>query len=321
MIYKEELQQTKKAKIEALLKDNNYPEDLANFFRYSSVKSYTCLLGYFSSINNFLKWCKQEKIFDNFDEVGNVKPSHVVKYLDGLIKEQGYKHSTVVTIQNQLSSFFNYLVEEEIIDKSPILKRNKKRFQLKKQKDMNKLPKKEDLDVLKNSLSEIANYNSRVKYSTIYRFLLGSGLRESELVGLDIDDLHLSSNYPYVEVIRKGAYSELEKELVYVSNDASEALKEWLEIRNTIQTETNAVFLTRDGSRIKEKNIIRIIKKYSNNTITPHMLRHLYVTNLYHATNDLAFVQEQAGHVQGSSVTIDTYAAGSNESREILLNL
>lgn len=94
-------------------------------------------------------------------------------------------------------------------------------------------------------------------------------------------------------------------------------------VRNTkkIQTVSNAVFLTRDGLRIKEKNIIRIIKKYSNNTITPHMLRHLYVTNLYHATNDLAFVQEQAGHVQGSSVTLDTYAAGSKESKKVLLNL
>ena len=48
MIYKEELQQIKRAKIEVLLKDNNYPEDLANFFRYSSVKSQVCLLGYFS---------------------------------------------------------------------------------------------------------------------------------------------------------------------------------------------------------------------------------------------------------------------------------
>lgn len=320
MIYKEELQQIKRNKIETLLKKNDYPDDLANFFRYSSVKSQTCLLGYFSSINNFLNWCVAENIFNNYKDIGDVKPSHVTKYLTGLI-ESNYKNSTVVTIQNQLSSFFNYLVEEDIIVKSPILKRNRRLFQLKKKKDMAKLPKKEDLDVLSNSLNEIANVNSRIKYSTIYRVLLGSGLRESELCGLDMNDLHLEYNYPYVEVIRKGAYSELEYETVYISNDACEALKEWLEIRNKIQAVSNAVFLTREGLRIKEKNIIRIIKKYSNNTITPHMLRHLYVTNLYHATNDLAFVQEQAGHVQGSSVTLDTYAAGSNESRKLLLNL
>ena len=320
MIYKEELQQIKRNKIETLLKKNDYPDDLANFFRYSSVRSQTCLLGYFSSINNFLNWCVAENIFNDYKDIGNVKPSHVTKYLTGLI-ESNYKNSTVVTIQNQLSSFFNYLAEEDIIVKSPILKRNRRLFQLKKKKDTTKLPKKEDLDVLLKSLNEIANVNSRIKYSTIYRFLLGSGLRETELCGLDIDDLHLDSDYPYVEVIRKGAYSELEYEAVYISNDACEALKEWLEIRNKIQTVSNAVFLTREGLRIKEKNIIRIIKKYSNNTITPHMLRHLYVTNLYHATNDLAFVQEQAGHVQGSSVTLDTYAAGSNESREVLLNL
>lgn len=320
MIYKEELQQIKRNKIETLLKKNDYPDDLANFFRYSSVKSQTCLLGYFSSINNFLNWCVAENIFNDYKDIGNVKPSHVTKYLTGLI-ESNYKNSTVVTIQNQLSSFFNYLVEEDIIVKSPILKRNRRLFQLKKKKDMAKLPKKEDLDVLSNSLNEIANVNSRIKYITIYRVLLGSGLRENELCGLDLNDLHLESNYPYVEVIRKGAYSELEYETVYISNDACKVLKEWLEVRNKIQTVSNAVFLTREGLRIKEKNIIRIIKKYSNNTITPHMLRHLYVTKLYHETNDLAFVQEQAGHVQGSSVTLDTYAAGSNESREVLLNL
>ena len=67
MIYKEELQQIKRTKIEVLLKDNNYPEDLANFFRYSSVKSQVCLLGYFSSINNFLNWCKQEEIFEKLN--------------------------------------------------------------------------------------------------------------------------------------------------------------------------------------------------------------------------------------------------------------
>lgn len=320
MLYKDLKQQENKDKLLRLLEENNYPEEIADFFSYSSVKSNQALLGYFSSINKFLIWCRENKIIDSF-QVNNIKPSHVVKYLTGLLEEENYKNSSIITIQNELSSFFSYLLDEGLVNRNPVLKRNKKLFAVKTAKNTKKLPMPNDLIELESNLRKIPNRISNIKFNSIYRVLKGSGLREIELVGLDLDDLHLDVEYPYISILRKGRYQEIEKEKIIISNDAKLALLQWLEVRDMLQPKCNAVYLTRSGDRIREQNIIKCLKKYSDGKITPHMLRHLYVTNLYQQTNDLAFVQEQCGHVNGSNVTLDVYAAGSEEAKRVALNI
>lgn len=320
-MYKNEKQEQNRMKLEELIKKHQIPDVIAGFFRSSSVKSKQALLNYFSSINNFLQWCLNEGLINSFEEIGNIKPSNVVDYLTYCHDKRGLKPSSVVTIQNNLSSFFNYLLEEEVIIKSPMLKRNAKLFVTKKTKNHKKLPSKQHLDILEKNLSKIPNDVSRIKYCTIYRVLKGSGLREIELCGLDMHDIHINEEYPYISIIRKGSYYESELENIYISNNAARSIEEWLMVRERLNPKSDALFLTRNGDRIKERNVIRAIKKYSEGNITPHMLRHLYATELYSITNDLSLVQEQCGHVVGSLVTLDVYTHGTTKSIDELVNM
>lgn len=320
-MYKDEKQEQNRMKLEKLIKKYNFPDELAGFFRNSSVRSRQGLINYFSSINNFLQWCLENCLMNSFDEIGNIKPSNVVTYLTYCHDERGLKPSSIVTIQNNLSSFFNYLQEEDIIIKSPMLKRNSKLFATKKKKNHKKLPSKQYLDLLEENLSKIPNEISRIKYCTIYRVLKGSGLREIELCGLDMKDIHIEEEYPFITILRKGSYYESELEQIYISNDAAKAIREWLSVRDNLKPNCDALFLNRSGDRLLERNVLKSINKYSEGNITPHMLRHLYATELYSATNDLSFVQEQCGHVVGSSVTLGVYAHGTISSKSALLKM
>ncbi|PJN79834.1 hypothetical protein CWE04_11530 [Thomasclavelia cocleata] len=165
------------------------------------------------------------------------------------------------------------------------------------------------------------NLISKNKYFSIYQVLKGTGLREVELCGLDLNDVHLDEDLPYIDVLRKGSYIKEEYEVVYMSKSASDAIQEWLKYRSYLSPKCDALFLTRSGDRIKEDNIIKAFKKYSQGTITPHMLRHFYTSELYRTTKDLAFVQEQCGHSLGSTVTMNVYTHGTSDSKQVLLKM
>ena len=157
----------------------------------------------------------------------------------------------------------------------------------------------------------------------IVRVLKGTGIRESELAGLDLKDLHLDDSKPYITVMGKGVYYTQDAEPVLISKDAKSALEEWLEIRNKVENiiDDNALFINKNGKRLNERNIQDIFKNYSNKKITPHMMRHLYATVLYQESgHDAAFVQEQLRH-SNVNTTLGTYAAGDSRSYEVLENM
>lgn len=157
----------------------------------------------------------------------------------------------------------------------------------------------------------------------IIRVLKGTGLRESELAGLDLKDLYLKDNKPYIMVMGKGVYYTQDAEKVLVSKDAKLAFEEWLEIRSGVENiiDGQAVFINKNGRRLSEGNIQAVFRNYSGGKISPHMMRHLYATVLYQETgHDAAFVQEQLRH-SDVNTTIGTYAAGDSRSYEVLENL
>ena len=157
----------------------------------------------------------------------------------------------------------------------------------------------------------------------IVRVLKGTGLRESELAGLDLKDLHLDDSKPYITVMGKGVYYTQDAEPVLVSKDAKLAFEEWLDIRNKVENiiDGKAVFINKNGKRLSEDNIQAIFRNYSGGKITPHMMRHLYATVLYQESgHDAAFVQEQLRH-SDVNTTLGTYAAGDARSYEVLENM
>lgn len=128
--------------------------------------------------------------------------------------------------------------------------------------------------------------------------LLGTGIRVSECVGLDLNDINFEEEC--IKVIRKGGYEDI----VYFGDEVKEALLSYLEERKTIEAlpgHENAFFLSAQKKRINVRTVEKLVKKYAATVttmkkITPHKLRSTYGTNLYNETGDIYLVASVLGH-------------------------
>jgi integrase/recombinase XerC len=136
----------------------------------------------------------------------------------------------------------------------------------------------------------------------ILELFYASGLRLSELVGLDLEDVNLSGRI--VRVMGKGS-----KERLVPFNDATRtALKDWLQDRAQLSAgkKVDAVFVNFRGTRLTGRSVQRLVSKYvaacsTRFGISPHALRHSFATHLLQRGADLRAIQELLGHVQLST--------------------
>lgn len=129
----------------------------------------------------------------------------------------------------------------------------------------------------------------------ILELLYSSGIRVSELSGLDMGDIDLREGL--VKVKGKGR----KERIVPVGSKAIEAIRSYLVERMLLKKKDKALFLNRNGSRITERSIRRIVVKYArmvliDGRIGPHTLRHTFATHLLQAGADLRTIQELLGH-------------------------
>lgn len=146
----------------------------------------------------------------------------------------------------------------------------------------------------------------------IVTLLLGTGIRISECVGLDLDDLDFKNNS--FTVTRKGG----NRKILYFPEEVSDTLRKYLEEdRLAVNADSPALFLSLQKKRITVRAVEILVKKYTKSVtplkkITPHKLRSTYGTNLYHRTNDIFVVAEALGH-RDVNTTKKHYAAMSEE--------
>ena len=146
----------------------------------------------------------------------------------------------------------------------------------------------------------------------IVTLLLGTGIRISECVGLNLEDLDFKNNC--FTVTRKGG----NRKILYFPIEVSDTLRRYLEEdRLASDAESPALFLSLRKQRITVRAVQKLVKKYSKlitplKKITPHKLRSTYGTNLYHRTNDIFVVAEALGH-RDVNTTKKHYAAMSEE--------
>ena len=146
----------------------------------------------------------------------------------------------------------------------------------------------------------------------IVTLLLGTGIRISECVGLDIDDLDFKNNS--FTVTRKGG----NRKILYFPEEVVDALRRYLEEdRLASDVDSPALFLSMQKTRITVRAVENLVKKYSKlitplKKITPHKLRSTYGTNLYRTTGDIFVVAEVLGH-RDVNTTKKHYAAMSED--------
>lgn len=157
---------------------------------------------------------------------------------------------------------------------------------------------------------------NKVRDRAILMLFLGTGIRISELVGLNNDDLNFKDN-SFV-VTRKGG----SKSILYFDDDVAAALQRYLDYKEMNYEdlkEPNALFVSSNRSRITVRAVENMVQKYAKivsplKKISPHKLRSTYGTALYKATGDIYIVADVLGH-KDVNTTRKHYAAISDENR------
>jgi integrase/recombinase XerC len=207
------------------------------------------------------------------------------------------------SVQRRLSAargFFHYLMREGVLKSNPAL-------DIRAPKASKRLPGTLDVDQL-NQLLDIPPEDAlAVRDRAIMELFYSSGLRLSELVGLDIANLDLPDRT--VRVLGKGSKTRI----VPVGRKAESALRVWLKERVALaDIEEPAVFVSRNGARLKHRAIqLRIVywakRKGLPSRVYPHLFRHSFATHLLESSKDLRGVQELLGHADISTTQIYTH--------------
>ena len=162
---------------------------------------------------------------------------------------------------------------------------------------------------------------TKVRDVALLTLLLGTGIRVSECVGLDISDINFDVNG--IKIRRKGGYEAV----IYFGQEVETALLDYLEERKRIipaDGHENALFLSLQNRRIAVRSVENLVKKYASRVttlkkITPHKLRSTYGTSLYQETGDIYLVADVLGH-KDVNTTRKHYAAQEDARRRQAAN-
>lgn len=159
--------------------------------------------------------------------------------------------------------------------------------------------------------------NTKIRDTALLTLFLGTGIRISELVGLNIDDFFFDTN-SFV-ITRKGG----NRTILYFNDEVKVELLKWLEYRKNIEKLSKtekAMFISLKNKRISVRAVEELVKKYAKivtplKKITPHKLRSTFGTNLYSQTGDIYIVADYLGH-KDINTTKRHYAAISDDMRK-----
>lgn len=220
-----------------------------------------------------------------------------------------------------LKSFYNYYFCNELIKTNPAALIQMPKIHEKEiiRLDLNEVA--ELLDLVENGLKltkgEKKFYDkTSTRDFTILTVMLGTGIRVSECVGLNINDIDL--NEFRFKVRRKGG----NESIIYFGEEVCDALDNYLILRNSMipcEGHEDALFLSIQNKRMSVRAMENMVNKYTSklNTlkhITPHKLRSTFGTNLYRETNDIYLVADFLGH-KDVNTTRKHYASISDDTR------
>jgi len=288
-----------------------YARDLKTFFNYLTTFE-----------KPFLKKDMKSLDIDHLNNVTNFMIENFVNYLSCYDTEEGViRENSEASKKRKLCavrSFFQFFYEKDLLKENVA---SKVRVPKVREKAIVRLVGNETNKVLSTSetlhgLSEHQQkYNQRFipRDQAILTLFLGTGIRVSELVGLNVEDIDLNTNS--FKILRKGGHQTI----LYFNDEVKECLRKYLDYRENLKLpETErALFVSLLNKRLGVRSIENLVKKYAQvavplKNITPHKLRSTFGTNLYHESNDIYLVAEVLGH-KDVNTTKKHYAAMSED--------
>ena len=296
-----------------------YAYDLSVFFDF--LKKENPLFG---------KLDNRDFLLDQLDQLTVSDLEEYMEYLKYRFNERNQevinKERGIMRKISSLKSFYNYFYRNEKLKNNPAA--------------LVKMPKLHEKEIIRLDVDEVAllldeveqgeqltdkqkafHNKTKIRDLAILTLLLGTGIRVSECVGLDIEDIDFKNGG--IHIHRKGG-----KEVtVYFGVEVEDALQDYLDERfgiDALPGSEHALFLSLQKKRITTRSIENLVKKYARivtplKKITPHKLRSTYGTNLYRETGDIYLVADVLGH-SDVNTTKKHYAALEDERRRSARN-
>jgi integrase/recombinase XerD len=266
------------------------------------------LAAYRNDLEQFAQAMEEEGI-SSWEQVNQ---DVIIDYIMSL-REREYASSTVARKIAALKSFFHFLAAEEIISDDPTLNLDSPKVKKRLPVTLSYEEVERLLDAPKGSSPKA------IRDKALLELLYATGMRVTELVSLDLEDINLASATVRV---RQGKGSK--ERIIPIHSRAVEALREYLaKARRMLlkSPDERALFLNHRGERLTRQGLWLIIKQYVREAgikteVTPHTLRHSFATHLLNGKADLRHVQELLGHANISTTQIYTHIS-SERLREI----
>lgn len=290
-------------------------ERIGQFLNFLSVEknaSNNTIAAYRNDLNQFRGFLQSAGLGDG---LGDLSQDQIVRYVEHLRNGQKYKDATVARKVAAVKSFYGFLAAEGLIDSDPT-------EQLKSPQVGKTLPRALTVAEVDELLEQPARRNTPEarRDKAMLELLYATGLRVTELISLDVNDIALESDPVTVRCVGKG---ERERILPLHQRPVDELRQYIFHVRPKLvrNRRETALFVNRRGERLTRQGFWLILKNYAreaklDKAITPHTLRHTYATHMLSGGMPLRNVQDALGHASISTTQIYTHLTDDQKRRE-----
>lgn len=259
----------------------------------------------------------------------NVKPMDLNDYMEYIrYNKKGNENSPQIRNARlaAIRSFYNFLLDNDIVDKNPTDKVRKVKNN--KQKDIVYLTPKEIEEIRDNIETGYKAHGNDLLFCkrdlAIFNIGVSTGLRISAIVNINLEDIDFDNNT--ISVVEKGN----KYRTVYIGENTKKSILNWLEDKkkywSDVSDKSDALFINQSGERLRSSYVNTTLKRVTetlDKKITPHKLRSTCAMNLYEQTHDIYLVQQQLGHkdIRNTEIYAKASDAKRREAANILDNL
>ena len=273
-----------------------YIGEYTDFIKNTCHKSANTIESYKRDVTQYISFLSEMGI----SNIKNTTRTNVLSYIT-LLNKNGRAASTVSRVLASIRSYYLYLLRNGQVDSDPTFALASPHIEKKPPKVLTS----NEVTLLLEQPKLTSNKGIRDK--AMLELLYATGIRVSELIGLDVADVNFSMGYI------RCANSKSER-LIPLGNKAIDAVKMYLEkSRGTMlkNEDENALFLNRMGERISRQGFWKIVKQYQKTSgiegdIPPHSLRHSFAAHLIQNGADLQSLKSMMGHSDISSTQVYT---------------
>jgi integrase/recombinase XerC len=264
--------------------------------RFQRLVSPHTLAGYARDLERLKRFCESRGI-QTWEQLSSAQ---VREYIAGRHRD-GLKSRSLQRELSAIRGFFDFLVKRRESAQNPARG-------VRAPKAPHTLPKPLDVDQMAGFLEAAPEDDLEIRDIAMWELFYSSGVRLSELTGLDLADLDLSEG---MAVIRQGKGQKSRH--VPVGRHAAEALARWLALRGAYAgAEEPALFVSRRGGRIAARTVQARLERWQMKLglperLHPHRLRHSFASHLLESSGDLRAVQELLGHANLATTQIYTH--------------